>query len=198
MPAVAGIDERGTHPRIPFIADVRPDTRTNNVRLGMWLFIASEVMLFGGLFSAYVLLRTGGAHWGHEADFLSIGGGLGYAAILLIATLLLRSGNRRGLALAAVAGLVFLGLKAAGYTALIQQGVVPATSTFAALYYLLTAVHALHVLGGVLAFGHFAFHGTSATGGDQRRFDNVIQALRRYWYFVDLAWLLVFAAFYLL
>ena len=46
---------------IPWTYEARPDTRTTNVRLGMWLFLASEAMLFGSLFSAYVLLRTGSA-----------------------------------------------------------------------------------------------------------------------------------------
>ena len=43
---------------IPYTVDERPDTGFNNATLGIWLFIASEIMLFGGLFSAYVLLRT--------------------------------------------------------------------------------------------------------------------------------------------
>ena len=42
---------------IPYILEERPDTGLNNSRLGIWIFIASEVMLFGGLFSAYVFLR---------------------------------------------------------------------------------------------------------------------------------------------
>ena len=41
---------------IPWTYDPRPDTRTTNVRVGMWLFLASEAMFFGSLFSAYVLL----------------------------------------------------------------------------------------------------------------------------------------------
>ena len=42
---------------IPYVVDERPDTGLTNVKLGIWLFLASEVMLFGGLFSAYILLR---------------------------------------------------------------------------------------------------------------------------------------------
>src|SRR5580704_1871455 len=44
---------------IPYTVENRPDTGIYNAKLGIWLFLASEVMLFGGLFSAYVLLRTG-------------------------------------------------------------------------------------------------------------------------------------------
>ena len=44
---------------IPYTIETRPDTGLYNAKLGIWLFLASEVMLFGGLFSAYVLLRVG-------------------------------------------------------------------------------------------------------------------------------------------
>ena len=44
---------------IPYNVDSREDTGLYNSKLGIWLFLASEVMLFGGLFSAYILLRTG-------------------------------------------------------------------------------------------------------------------------------------------
>ncbi len=48
---------------IPYIDKPHPLTRMTNAKLGTWLFLASEVMLFGGLFSAYVLLRIGDATW---------------------------------------------------------------------------------------------------------------------------------------
>jgi len=58
---------------IPYTVDERPDTGVYNAKLGVWLFLASEVMLFGGLFSAYVFLRlgapTGAFHeWGQELN----------------------------------------------------------------------------------------------------------------------------------
>ena len=44
---------------IPYTVEKRPDTGLNNVKLGIWLFLSSEVMLFGSLFAGYILLRTG-------------------------------------------------------------------------------------------------------------------------------------------
>ena len=44
---------------IPYTTEIRPDTGVTNPKVGVWLFIASEVMLFGSFFSAYALLRTG-------------------------------------------------------------------------------------------------------------------------------------------
>src|SRR5205809_4699756 len=57
---------------IPYNSTERPDTGLYNAKLGIWLFLASEVMLFGALFSTYVLLRTGAEHWEHGAEILNI------------------------------------------------------------------------------------------------------------------------------
>ena len=56
---------------IPYTVKDRPDTGLYNGKLGIWLFLASEVMLFGGLFSAYIFLRTGVDTWPRGADTVS-------------------------------------------------------------------------------------------------------------------------------
>ena len=50
---------------IPYTVEVRPDTGLSNGKFGVWLFLASEVMLFAALFSSYILLRVGSAEWPH-------------------------------------------------------------------------------------------------------------------------------------
>src|SRR5262245_65302922 len=50
---------------IPYTVEARPDTGLHNGKLGIWLFLASEVMLFGALFSTYILLRVGSVEWPH-------------------------------------------------------------------------------------------------------------------------------------
>src|SRR5689334_25031860 len=57
---------------IPYTVHPRPDTGLYNGKLGVWLFLASEVMLFGALFSTYVLLRVGNSTWEHGADILNV------------------------------------------------------------------------------------------------------------------------------
>ena len=59
--------------QIPYNEKLRPDTGLYNAKLGIWLFLASEVMLFGGLFSAYIFLRYGAPEgsfheWGQELN----------------------------------------------------------------------------------------------------------------------------------
>jgi len=155
------------------------------------------VMLFGGLFSAYVLLRSGAAAWGIEGDVLSLGSGLALTGNLLLATGVLRFGGRRALLVSALFGVGFLVTKVVGYGGMIGAGLTPATSTFVALYFLLTSMHVLHVSGGVIAAGYLAIRGDRSTGGNSTWFAHRVQALRLYWYFVDIVWLLIFAAFYL-
>ena len=50
---------------IPYTVEPRPDSGLANGKLGIWLFLASEVMLFGALFSTYILLRVGALEWPH-------------------------------------------------------------------------------------------------------------------------------------
>ena len=50
---------------IPYTVEERPDTGLTNGKLGIWLFLASEVMLFGALFSTYIILRVGAVEWPH-------------------------------------------------------------------------------------------------------------------------------------
>jgi cytochrome c oxidase subunit 3 len=57
---------------IPYTTEVRPDTGLTNPKLGIWLFLASEVMLFGSLFSAYALLRMGAETWPDQSSILSV------------------------------------------------------------------------------------------------------------------------------
>ncbi len=152
---------------------VRPDTGTTSVKLGMWLFIASEVMLFGGLFSAYVLLRAGAPGWPYGPDTLSLSIGLlatallvGAAAVVTFATDSHDARTRRVL-LGAALGIVFLGVRGFEYLTELGAGHIPSTSNFWAVFYLLTAVHALHVLGAVVLNVWLAMFGSRPSAGDR-------------------------------
>src|SRR5215831_5690651 len=58
---------------IPYTVEPRPDTGLHNGKLGIWLFLASEVMLFGALFSSYILLRVGAPEWPHGELSIPLG-----------------------------------------------------------------------------------------------------------------------------
>src|SRR3990167_8091119 len=57
---------------IRYISHPHPVTGITNSKLGVWCFLASEVMLFGGLFSAYIMLRAGSESWPHGAQLLNV------------------------------------------------------------------------------------------------------------------------------
>src|SRR3954469_6838299 len=128
---------------VPYTIERRPDTGVNNVQLGVWLFLASEVMLFGGLFSAYFTLRAGApSPWLPLRDHL---GGAVFATLLLaVATGVAASssGNvpryRVRLAIAAFFALAFCAYKIDDYHHLVHARRGPESSTQMATFFLLT------------------------------------------------------------
>jgi heme/copper-type cytochrome/quinol oxidase subunit 3 len=192
---------------IPYAVEPRSDTGLYNGKLGVWLFLASELMLFAGLFSSYVLLRTGAVDWPRHA--LPIGMATVNTAILIASSLTMVTAwaalrmndwrkHRLYLAATALLGVLFLGLKFAEYGEHIRAGELPSHNTFFALYYTLTAVHALHVAGGVVVMLYFLGPGARLWARNPVQFTNRIEATGLYWHFVDFIWIFLFPALYLL
>lgn len=190
-------DERST----PSSYDVRPDTGTTNVRLGMWLFLASEAMLFGSLFSGYVLLRAGSLPWPDTQGVLSLSHALVSTGLLGAAALALGGRvsalTRRRLTASTVMAVIFLAAKMLEYRAKIAAGLLPSTNLMLGSWYTLTAMHALHVAGGAVVTGWLAGPGWRFTSIAPARLGARLEAVRLYWYFVDLVWLGILAAFYI-
>lgn len=181
---------------IPWSYTERPDTRTSNVRLGMWLFLASEAMLFGSLFSGYVLLRSGSAAW-PDAGVLNTRHALMMTPVLLAATIVFSFGRatneRARLVGSSVLFGAFIGMKLLDYREMILVGLLPSRDLLLACWFTLTAIHALHVAGGIAANLWVA----AGLGRDAARDGERFRALRLYWYFVDLVWLVILVSFYL-
>jgi cytochrome c oxidase subunit 1 len=180
----------------PSIDTERPDTGTTGIRLGMWLFIASEVMLCGGLFSAYALLRAGATDW--PMNQLPLGPavmktlGLGLVALAFLAN---RSDfSRLQVAVATIFGISFLGRTAFEFSGLLAAGRLPSTNTFWALYYLLMSVHAIHVAAGVLLNLYLVVFWQRQRASLAR----IIYATGLYWNFVAVVWLCLLVVFYAL
>lgn len=194
---------------IPYIATARPDTGVYNAKLGAWLFLASEVMLFGALFSSYVLLRVGAAEWPHGAEILSVPTGTFNTLILIAssvtmvmswASLKLNSFGKYKvyMGLTILLALVFLVVKAFEYNDKFSHHLFPSTSTFFSIYFTLTGLHALHVLGGVIVNSYFWGPGSKMWKTHPERFTNRVEVAGLYWHFVDLVWIFLFPVLYLL
>ena len=195
---------------IPYTVEKRPETGLINGKLGIWLFLASEVMLFGALFSTYVILRIGAApgHWPTGASVLNVPFGAINSVILITSSITmifswiaLRQRNwfkhKLYLGITILCGLVFLGIKACEYTAEFKNGHFPKTDTFLAIYFTLTGLHALHIICGLIVFLYFFFPGAKLYKTQPERFTNRIEIAGLYWHFVDLVWIFLFSVLYL-
>ena len=194
---------------IPYIVEERADTGLNNVKLGIWLFLASEVMLFGALFSSYVLLRLMAVEWPFGVDVLNVPMGtfntavlIGSSVTMVMAYASLKMDDfgsfRRWLAATIGLSLVFMVVKAFEYNHEFDIGNFPSTSTYLAIYFTMTGLHALHIIGGVIVNTYLLFPGSKMWKTNKAQFTNRIEAAGLYWHFVDLVWIFLFPVLYLL
>ncbi len=195
--------------QIPYTVGERPDTGLYNAKLGIWLFLASEVMLFGALFSSYVLLRTGAESWPHGFEHLNIPLATINTFVLIAssvtmvmawASLRLKDFKKYRLymALTFLAGLAFMVIKAFEYGAKFSHHLYPSTSNFFATYFTLTGLHGLHVVGGMVVIAYFLGPGARMWKSEPERFTNRVEVVGLYWHFVDLVWIFLFPTLYLL
>lgn len=274
---------------IPYTSKAREDTGLYNAKVGIWLFLASEVMLFGALFSSYVLLRVGSdpGMWPHGLLNIPIGtfntGVLITSSVTVVlswAALQARNFARYRVlqAVTILCALGFLGIKSYEYrekfghyevwkkdgtrllghieyngshpflwstktlaakniesfkfqpdpfhytmspkemahakheahgkaheeleikAADVQRlsAFVPAHSPYFAIYFTLTALHALHVLGGALVIAYIWGPGARMWKTDPERYINRVEVSGLFWHFVDLVWIFLFPILYLL
>ena len=159
----------------------------------MSLFIASEAMLFGSLFSAYVMLRAGSTEWPdpiREFPWLE--------TLLLVGASAAFGPKRSQLVVSNALGLTFVFIKVLSVAALITAGTTPAVSVMWACWFALSAVHLLHVAGGAVFTGWLAGPAFRMAGDHRERWLARIDATRRYWLFVDFIWLILVLSFYVL
>ncbi len=172
-------------------------------KVGVWWFLASEIMVFGGLITSYIVFRLGGPGWAEASHHLSVPLASINTLVLLTSSYTIvrafvaaEGGDVRALrmylGLTILGGLIFLGIKAVEYTTEIRAGFTPAAGIFWSFYYTMTGLHALHVLGGVVVNGVVL-----ATEGVDIRNPHRIELAGLYWHFVDVVWIFLFPLLYL-
>ncbi len=279
---------------IPYTVKERKDTGLYNAKLGIWLFLASEVMLFGALFSAYILLRVGATPGTWPHGLLNVPLGTLNTIVLIIssvtvvmawASLKMKQFGKwrmyQGATL--VCALIFLVIKSFEYNDKLthyeviskvgdkyqvhdghlisedkdkvvlepsahriytsraialgfgpvaevahgkadhdpkahadhapakhelvtiqrstierMQNYAPKHHAYLAIYFTLTGLHALHVIGGALVMGYLFGPGAKMWKTDPERFTNRIEVSGLFWHFVDLVWIFLFPILYLL
>jgi len=194
---------------IPYSIEPRADTGVTNATLGMWLFIASEVMLFGSLFSSYALLRTGAGTWPDQGAILNVPLASANTLVLLASSAAMIGGSRaltagrlhdfrRAFGIVLLLGVVFLGVKGVEYAEEIGRGLRPATNNFLGLYFTLTGLHAAHVVGGLIVNAWLMATSSRTWATGPVRLQNRVRAAAIYWNFIDAIWLAMFVTLYLL
>ena len=165
-------------------------------------------MLFGGMFSAYVFLRTGAPEWPRGADVLNVPLATFNTVVLITssmtmvmawASLMLDDFGKYRKYIGATAGLgvLFLLVKSYEYADKFSHEHYPSTSTFYAIYFTLTGLHMLHLFGGIVVCAYHGFFGGRMWKTEPERFTNRIEVTGLYWHFVDLVWLVLFPVLYL-
>ncbi|HEX8619122.1 MAG TPA: cytochrome c oxidase subunit 3 [Thermoanaerobaculia bacterium] len=194
---------------IPYTVHARPDTGVYNGKLGIWLFLASEVMLFGALFSTLVLLRTGAPVWPHGWEILNVKLAtlntfvlIGSSVTVILAWANLRLGELKKakifLALTLLCGCGFMVIKTIEYMTKFGHHQYPSTNNFFATYFVLTGLHGLHVLGGMVVFAYLLLTADKWYATKRDQFTNRVEVTGLYWHFVDLVWIFLFPILYLL
>jgi cytochrome c oxidase subunit 3 len=192
---------------IPYTVEPRPDTGLANGKLGIWLFLASEVMLFGALFSTYILLRVGAIEWPHGELSVKLGAINTVILICSSVTMVVAwaklkmndfAKGRLYILITVVLASVFLVNKYFEYSEHLSKGEGPWHSTFFAIYYTLTGLHGLHIIGGIVVMLYLAGPGAGMWKRNPEQFANRVEYTGLYWHFVDLVWIFLFPVLYLL
>jgi cytochrome c oxidase subunit III len=196
-------------------ADQQRDTST----VGMWIFLATEVMFFGGLFAGFAVYRmyyTQGFAEG-SAEMEIVLGAINTAVLitssltmaLSVYSISIGKQLRTYLLLLATAliGLAFLAIKFTEYYLHYQHHKVPgiwfesaspnhgAIELFFVYYFCMTGLHAIHMIIGISLVVLFAFR--TAMGRFNAEYHTPITILGLYWHFVDIVWVFLFAIFYI-
>jgi|TARA_B110000263_G_C15175976_1_gene449221 heme/copper-type cytochrome/quinol oxidase subunit 3 len=196
---------------IPYTIETREDTGLTNPKLGVWLFLASEVMLFASLFSSYVLLRVGAESWPNQASIVNIPLATLNTAVLITSSVTMVMSwvslklndfakYKLYMGLTFLGGVGFLIIKSFEYAEKFQHvpPYLPSTNNFLGLYFLLTGLHAIHVIGGMVVNGYLWGPGAKMWASEPEKFTNRVEVAGLYWHFVDLVWIFLFPVLYLL
>ena len=213
-------DTHAHHPRLQHHFDDMGQQAEAST-LGMWVFLVTEIMFFGGLFMAYLVYRTKSPMGFAEASHhLNVTWGAVNTLVLIISSLTMALAVRAAqtsqsaktqvawILMTMVLGATFLGVKAIEYTDKFTHHLVPgpnfqweghypaAAEMFYSLYFCMTGLHALHMIVGL---GIMTWLAITAW---QKKYDGEyytpVEVAGLYWHFVDIVWIFLFPLLYLI
>jgi cytochrome c oxidase subunit 3 len=207
------------HPALQHHFDTMEQQKESST-FGMWLFLVTEIMFFGGLFCAYLIYRRAGlAGFAEASHELDVSLGTFNTAVLIGSSLTMalgvwaaQKGRRKllvGLLVATMfLGMVFLGVKAVEYSHKFHEHHVPgphfvwdgqhpgAAEQFYSLYFAMTGLHALHMIVGIGVMSVLLI--PAWRGRYDLEYHTPIEVMGLYWHFVDIVWIFLFPLLYLI
>jgi cytochrome c oxidase subunit I+III len=177
-------------------------------KLGIWLFLMSEILIFGSLIVAYAYVRLSSSSWPVATQTHDVILGMFNTIILLTSSLAMiyalysiRAGNIKGLRIGLVSAFIlgasFLVIKlGVEWPQYYRNGFTISSGLPGSTYFVLTGLHAVHVGGGLVGVGYLIFR--SFRGGFTSTKHSAVENIGLYWHFVDIVWMFLFPLFYLI
>ncbi len=181
-------------------------TGLSNEKLGMWVFLSSDCLLFGALISTYLLLHKRSVSGPTPKDVYDIPFTSVSSFVLLMSSLtmvlavsaLTRGDERRNrlwLMTTALLGTIFIGGQVYEFTSFVREGLGFTTNIFGSAFFTLTGFHGLHVTVGILML--LSLVGLSLRGRLGQDRAETVEIVGLYWHFVDIVWIIIFTVVYL-
>ncbi len=186
---------------------VATSTGLPNTKLAMWLFLASDCLLFGALISTYVLYRGSSVKGPYPKDVFDIAYTSVSSFVLLASSLtmvLALSAIQRGdvarmrvwLLATAMLGMTFVGGQVYEFTTFYREGLSLSRNLFGSTFFTLTGFHGAHVTIGILML--LSVFGLSLGGRITKEQSLTVELIGLYWHFVDIVWIVIFTVVYLI
>ena len=182
-------------------------TGVSNEKLGMWVFLGSECLLFGALIATYLVYRGRSINGPYPKDIYDIPFTSVSSFVLLMSSLTMvlalsaiqRGDNRRlriWLICTAMLGATFIAGQIYEFTSFIREGLTIKTNLFGSSFYVLTGFHGVHVTLGILMLLSLAR--LSWSGKITKDNAEAVEIVGLYWHFVDVVWIVIFTVVYLI
>ncbi len=180
----------------------------NKEKLGIWVFLTSEILIFGSLIVAYAYVRVGSSSWPIASQTHNTILGMINTIILLTSSLTIilslnsiRMGETKGLKIGLAStfalGAAFLAIKLGiEWPEYFRNGFTINSGLPGSTYFVLTGIHAAHVAVGMVAIGYLMFRAFG--GGFTSTKHGAVENIGLYWHFVDIVWMFLFPLFYLI
>jgi cytochrome c oxidase subunit 3/cytochrome o ubiquinol oxidase subunit 3 len=188
-------------------ADHETTTGLPHTKLAIWLFLASECLLFGALITTYILYRNASIKGPYPSEIFDIAYTSVSSFVLLASSLTMvlavnaaqqRDWARMRLWLltTAMLGMTFVGGQVYEFTSFYREGLAITTNLFGTTFYTLTGFHGVHVTVGILMLLSLVAMSFADRLGDEPGF--AVEMVGLYWHFVDIVWIVIFTVVYLI